>query len=105
MEKSFAKINKMLDSGSKECMMMYRSRLGSDLNEITLDYVSSISDDVGKFVAIDIIEKISSMGALLSSNTSNITKNETERYRKFLKAELDKLSEKTKKKGKQIKIE
>ena len=27
-------------------MMMYRSRLGSDLNEITLDYVSSISDDV-----------------------------------------------------------
>ena len=29
-----------------ECMMMYRSRLGSDLNEITLDYVSSISDDV-----------------------------------------------------------
>ena len=45
------------------------------------------------------------MGALLSSNTSNMTKNETERYRKFLKAELDKLSEKTKKKGKQIKIE
>ena len=29
-----------------ECMMMYRSRLGSDLNQITLDYVSSISDDV-----------------------------------------------------------
>ncbi len=27
-------------------MVMYRSRLGSDLNKITLDYVSSISDDV-----------------------------------------------------------
>ena len=26
--------------------MMYRSRLGNDLNKITLDYVSSISDDV-----------------------------------------------------------
>jgi len=26
-------------------MVMYRSRLGNDLNEITLDYVSSISDD------------------------------------------------------------
>jgi len=26
-------------------MVMYRSRLGDDLNEITLDYVSSISDD------------------------------------------------------------
>jgi len=29
-----------------ESMVMYRSRLGNDLNEITLDYVSSISDDV-----------------------------------------------------------
>ena len=27
-------------------MIMYRSRLGNDLNKITLDYVSSISDDV-----------------------------------------------------------
>ena len=27
-------------------MVMYRSRLGNDLNEITLDYISSISDDV-----------------------------------------------------------
>ena len=52
--------------------------------------------NVGRFVAIDIIEKITSMGALLSSNASNITKNETERYRKFLKTELKKLNEKTK---------
>ena len=29
-----------------ESMMMYRSRLGNDLNEITLDYLSSISEDV-----------------------------------------------------------
>ena len=29
-----------------ESMVMYRSRLGNDLNKITLDYVSSISDDV-----------------------------------------------------------
>ena len=27
-------------------MMLYRSRLGNDINKITLDYVSSISDDV-----------------------------------------------------------
>ena len=27
-------------------MMMYRSRLGNNLHEITLDYVSSISEDV-----------------------------------------------------------
>ncbi len=62
--------------------------------------------NVGRFVALDIIEKITTMGSLLSSKGSNMTKNETERYRKFLKTELDKLSEKTtKKKGKQIKIE
>jgi DNA-binding PadR family transcriptional regulator len=62
--------------------------------------------NVGRFVAMDIIEKITTMGSLLSSKDSNMTKNETERYRKFLKTELDKLGEKTtKKKGKQIKIE
>ncbi len=62
--------------------------------------------NVGRFVALDIIEKITTMGSLLSSKGSNMTKNETERYRKFLKTELDKLGEKTtKKKGKQIKIE
>ncbi len=62
--------------------------------------------NIGRFVALDIIEKITTMGSLLSSKGSNMTKIETERYRKFLKTELDKLSEKTtKKKGKQIKIE
>ena len=62
--------------------------------------------NVGRFVALDIIEKITTMGSLLSSKGSNMTKNETERYRKFLKTELDRLGEKaTKKKGKQIKIE
>ena len=62
--------------------------------------------NIGRFVAMDIIEKITTMGSLLSSKGSNMTKNETERYKKFLKTELDKLSEKTtKKKGKQIKIE
>lgn len=34
--------------------MLYRSRLGNDLNEITLDYVSSISDDV-EIALIDIL--------------------------------------------------
>ncbi len=62
--------------------------------------------NLGKFVAMDIIERITSMGALLSTNASNMTKNETERYRKFLKSELERLGKKTtKKKGKQIKIE
>ncbi len=46
--------------------------------------------NVGKFVAIDILEKVTTMGSLLSANASNMTKEETEKYRKFLKSELQK---------------
>jgi len=62
--------------------------------------------NVGKFVAMDILEKVTTMGSILSSNVSNMTREETERYKKFLKSELDKLNEKSQnKKGKQIKID
>jgi DNA-binding PadR family transcriptional regulator len=62
--------------------------------------------NVGKFVAMDILEKVTTMGSLLSSNVSNMTKEETEHYRKFLKSELRKMEESSaKKKGKKIKIE
>jgi len=62
--------------------------------------------NVGKFVAIDILEKVTTMGSLLSANASNMTKEETEKYRKFLKSELQKTeSNIAKKKGKKIKID
>lgn len=61
--------------------------------------------NVGKFLAIDIIEKISTMGSLLSSNAASMTKEETEKYRKFLHSELEKLDEKITKSGKEIKID
>ena len=62
--------------------------------------------NVGKFVVMDIIEKITTMGSLLSSNVSNMTKEETEKYRRFLESELKKIDEKSvKKKGKEIKID
>ena len=77
----------------------------NDVVKKQLEVLSRLGN-LGKFVAMDIIEKIASMGALLSTNASNMTKNETERYRKFLKSELERLGEKTtKRKGKQIKIE
>ena len=47
--------------------------------------------NVGKFVAMDLIEKVTTMGTVLSANVSNMTKGETEKYRKFLKLELEKL--------------
>ena len=62
--------------------------------------------NVGKFVALDILEKVTTMGSLLSANASNMTKEETEKYRKFLKSELQKTeSNIAKKKGKKIKID
>ena len=77
----------------------------NDVIKKQLEVLSRLGS-LGKFVAMDIIEKITSMGALLSTNASDMTKNETERYRKFLKSELERLSKKTtKKNGKQIKIE
>ena len=62
--------------------------------------------NIGKFVAMDIIEKVTTMGSLLSANASNMTKEETEKYKKFLKSELQKMEENiAKKKGKKIKID
>jgi DNA-binding PadR family transcriptional regulator len=62
--------------------------------------------NVGKFVAMDILEKVTTMGSLLSANVSHMTKEETEKYKKFLKSELQKMENSiAKKKGKKIKID
>ncbi|MDH5431358.1 MAG: PadR family transcriptional regulator [Nitrosopumilus sp.] len=62
--------------------------------------------NVGRFVAIDLLEKISAMGSILSSNFANMTDEETKKYKQFLESELKKIQEKdVKKKGKEIKIE
>jgi len=62
--------------------------------------------NVGRFVALDLLEKISTMGSILSSNLANMTDDETQKYRKFLQEELKKIDEKkSKKKEKEIKIE
>ena len=62
--------------------------------------------NVGRFVAMDLLEKISSMGSILSENISNMTDEETQKYKKFLQDELKKIDETdTETKGKEIKIE
>ena len=61
--------------------------------------------NVGKFVAMDLIERISTMGNSLSSNISYMTKDETQRYRKFLESELRKIDTAEKRpQGKEIKV-
>ena len=77
------------------------------VNEIVkkqLDVLFRIGN-VGRFVAIDMLERISVMGSLLSSNASNMTKEETNRYKKFLESELKKMEKQSeKRRGKEIKI-
>lgn len=60
---------------------------------------------IGKFVAMDLLERITSIGNTLSSNVSSMTKEETVKYKKFLESELQKLDSAEKKsRGKEIKI-
>ncbi|HWY33738.1 MAG TPA: PadR family transcriptional regulator [Nitrosopumilaceae archaeon] len=60
--------------------------------------------NVGKFVALDLLERVTSIGNSLSSNVSNMTKEETGKYKKFLEAELQKLETAEKRRGKEIKV-
>ena len=62
--------------------------------------------NVGRFVAMDLLEKIFSMGSILSSNIAYMTEEETVKYKTFLEKELKKINEQnTKKKRRHIKIE
>lgn len=77
----------------------------NDIVKKQLDVLFRIGN-VGRFAAMDILERISNMGAILSSNASNMTKEETTKYKKFLESELKKLEKQTsQKKAKEIKID
>ena len=49
--------------------------------------------NVGKFMAMDVLERVTILCNLLSSNVSNMTNHEVEKYKKFLKSELEKIKE------------
>jgi DNA-binding PadR family transcriptional regulator len=49
--------------------------------------------NVGKFMAIDLIDRVSTIGSALSSNLDSMTPEERGRYREFLQIELRKLDE------------
>ena len=57
-----------------------------------LDTVMKIAN-VGKFMAMDVLERVTILGNLLSSNVSKMTNHEVEKYKKFLQAELEKIKE------------
>ena len=57
---------------------------------------------LGRFVAMDLLEKVSTIGSILSSNVTSMTDEETQKYRKFLQDELE-LKQNSKKKKKERK--
>ena len=62
--------------------------------------------NVGKFVAMDLLEKIAEMSSILSSNFTSMTEDETKKYRQFLESELKKIQEReSEQKGKEIRID
>jgi DNA-binding PadR family transcriptional regulator len=56
--------------------------------------------NIGKFVAMDVLERVTILGNLLSSNVEKMSKTEAEKYRKFLESEIKKLDNVTKNKQK-----
>jgi DNA-binding PadR family transcriptional regulator len=47
--------------------------------------------NVGKFMALDLIDRVSTIGSTLSSNLDRMTEQEKEKYKQFLLSELKKM--------------
>ena len=62
----------------------------NDIIRKQLDTIFRVGN-VGKFVAMDVLERVTILGNLLSSNVEKMTKSEAEKYRKFLDCQLNKI--------------
>jgi ABC-type transporter MlaC component len=60
--------------------------------------------NVGRFVAMDLIDRIAAIGTALSSNLDSMTQEERNRYKEFLQNELKKLYEQEAKNAEKEKI-
>lgn len=60
--------------------------------------------NVGRFMAMDLIDRITTIGTALSSNLDSMTQEELNRYKEFLQSELKKLYEQEAKKAEKEKI-
>jgi DNA-binding PadR family transcriptional regulator len=55
---------------------------------------------VGRFMALDMIDRVSTIGSTISSNLDKMTEQEREKYKQFLLTELNKIDEQAKHKEK-----
>ena len=59
--------------------------------------------DMGKFMGMDVLERITILGNVLSTNVNRMTNHEVDKYKKFLETELNKINDITKNSGKKTK--
>ena len=85
--------------GGKYTLTQRGKETAQDVNKIE-DIVKNQLDvlfrlgNVGRFVAMDLLERITTIGSILSSNMTNMTDEETKKYKKFLESELKKIGTK-----------
>ena len=60
--------------------------------------------NVGRFVAMDLIDRITTIGTTISSNLDSMTQEERNRYKEFLQNELKKIYEKEAKNAEKEKV-
>jgi DNA-binding PadR family transcriptional regulator len=69
-----------------------------------IDVMLRVSN-VGRFVAMDLIDRIAAIGTALSSNLDSMTQEERNRYRDFLQSELNKLREQEANSAEKVNVE
>lgn len=74
----------------------------NDIVKKQLDVLFRLGN-VGRFLAMDLLERMTTIGAILSSNVANMTDEETRKYKTFLESELKKID--GRRKAKKIKID
>lgn len=74
-----------------------------DLIQKQIDVMLRVGN-VGRFVAMDLIDRITTIGTALSSNLDSMTQEERNRYKDFLQSELEKLHEQEAKNSEKEKI-
>ncbi len=63
-----------------------------DVMKKQLDVLMKITN-AGKFLALDVLERVTSMGIMLTNNLDKLGREEKEKYKKFLTTELKKIEE------------
>ena len=61
--------------------------------------------NVGRFMAMDVIDRIATIGSALSSNLDSMTQAERKKYKDFLQSELQKLDEQERKEKEKIDVQ